>query len=319
MITSIFPRSENQLNRVNESDSEILKFNGKKLLVNVDEFSKEDRFLENDPYRLGWNIAVGALSDIYATGGVPKYFAQSLVIGENWDEKYIERFSCGVRDLLGVTETFLIGGDLGKDKDYRYTAVVIGECDGDPLLRSNAKNGDSIFITGEVGGGNLEAFLSTVGDNSLTNLISSKFTPRKKEGELIKKFSKCCIDTSDGVFNSLNIIAAESSVGYQVENIPYITAGKNITKVMRMNPMVLFLGEAGEYELLFTIPQNVKEQFVTEAKECGCSFYEIGKITEENRVYIEKKRGKEIDLSKVNFRARDFNNVREYIKKINEI
>jgi thiamine-monophosphate kinase len=64
LISDILPRSVNQINQCFESDSEILRYGSEILLFTVDEFSNEDLFRDNDPYSLGWNLAVGTLSDI---------------------------------------------------------------------------------------------------------------------------------------------------------------------------------------------------------------------------------------------------------------
>ena len=95
-ITKILPKSSLQLNRPFESDAEILDFNGTKLLLNVDEFSKEDMFRDHNPYVLGWNIAIGGISDILATGALPHFYAHSMVIEDGWDKEYVENFSRGV-------------------------------------------------------------------------------------------------------------------------------------------------------------------------------------------------------------------------------
>ncbi len=317
IISEMFEKSPNQINKLNESDSEIVMFGEKKMLVNVDEFSREDRLMEKNPYKLGWNIAAGSLSDIYATGGEPKFFAHSIAIDESWDEEYLKEFSRGISDVLKISGANLIGGDFGKGKEWRYTAVVLGECRENHVLRSTALEGDSIYITGRIGAGNVEAFFSIYEKNPLTRIFNNYFSIRKEEAKLIKKYGSSCIDTSDGVFNCLNIIATESKVGYKVDSLPFIKFGENLAKILGINKLMMFFGEAGEYELLFTVSKENENLFLDEAKENKLKFYKIGEITEKERILIDKKRT--INLENVNFRARDFEDIKEYIKKINDL
>jgi thiamine-monophosphate kinase len=84
LIDSLLPVGKDRLNRCFECDSEIIDWGGKKLLFTMDEFSAEDRLREHDPYSLGWNVAVGSVSDILATGGTPTLFAHGLTVGRAW-------------------------------------------------------------------------------------------------------------------------------------------------------------------------------------------------------------------------------------------
>lgn len=317
LISGVFEKSPSQLNKLNESDSEIIMFGREKILVNIDEFSKEDRFMENNPYRLGWNIAAGALSDIYATGGEPKFYAHSVVKDKNWDEAYLSKFSKGISDVLKLSGANLIGGDFGQDDNWRYTATVLGSCEDRHILRSTAQEGDSVYITGKIGAGNVEAFFSIYEKNPLTKIYDNYFFVRKEEAKLIRKYGNSCIDTSDGVFNCMNIIAEQSQKGYILEDLPFITFGKNLAKILGISPLMMFFGEAGEYELLFTISRDKETEFLKEAKEEKLNFYKIGKITDQGRRLSYKKR--DIDLGNIKFRARDFEDIKQYIKKINEL
>lgn len=85
-IAKLLPRSANQINRLYESDAEIVKFAGEYLFFNIDDFSSEDYFFEDNPFNLGWNVAVAAISDVLASGGVPLYYAHSMVLSSAWDE-----------------------------------------------------------------------------------------------------------------------------------------------------------------------------------------------------------------------------------------
>lgn len=308
-IRNIIPKSSLQMNDLFESDSEILNFYDNKMLINIDTFSKEDNFNENDFYTLGWNLAVGGISDILASGGRAVFYGQSLIIKKDWDANDIKKLTKGVKEVLEKTGAHFIGGDLGVQDDWSYTAVVIGKPGKNILTRKNAKPGDVICLSGEIGKGNLMAAYQIYKRNKL---LKSKFNLRINESELIKKYSNCCIDTSDGLFNSLNIISEQSNTGYEITEIPYIKSGLIISKLLSIPQELLFLCECGEYELLFTISEDKEKDFFNEAKTKKMKFYKIGKITG-SKERILKQKNNIINLSHIKKRARDFNNIKQYL------
>lgn len=305
LIAKIMPWSDAQLNKLFESDSEILKFGQRNILFTIDEFSKEDMLREHDPYILGWNLAVGGISDILASGGRPLFYAHSFVINRNWTEDYIKEFCSGVADVLKESDTFFIGGDLGQADDWSYTIACIGEIIDKPILRTSAKNDNLIYLSGEIGAGNLEALLKLQADKKVKN----RFYLRIKESALLSKFATSCIDTSDGVFNALETLAEMSNLGYEVTNLPYLKTDL----IAKIPEILLFLGECGEYELLFTIKKEDELKFLREAKRQNLYFYKIGQMSSK-----EKKNLKNIDLSKINIRARDFADVKDYLKELQQ-
>jgi len=319
VIHKHMPRSASQVNKLFEADSEIVDFQGKSLLYNIDEFSEEDLLRDEDPYVLGWNMATGSISDILASGGNPKYYAHSLVIQDSWTKDYVEKLALGIAQVLKEVGATFIGGDFGISKAWRYTGSVIGDLEGPPMLRSRAKVGDGIFVTGPIGIGNVEAAIVMYAEKSLVKQISGKwknsFRLRSKEAEVIKRHSCCCIDTSDGVFNALNAISEMSGTGFAVSNLPYVKSGLLLAKALNLPKEMLFLGECGEYELLFTLSKEAEEEFLNEAQEKKLKFYKIGEIKEQgNKSLLE--RGRKIDFINYDFRARDYLNPKDYLRTV---
>lgn len=319
VINKHMPRSTTQLNKLFEADSEIIDFQGKRLLHTMDEFSEEDLLRDEDPYVLGWNMAVGSISDILATGGIAKYYAHSLVIQNSWSQDYVGKLSQGIAQVLKEVGAAFIGGDFGTCKTWRYTGSVIGELEGPPLLRSGAKVGDRIFVSGPIGRGNVEAALVLYAQNpfikQLTGRWKNTFRLRSKEAELIKRHSCCCMDTSDGVFNALNAISEMSRTGFVVNDLPYVKSGLFLAKSLNIPKEVLFLGECGEYELLFTLSKEVEEEFLNEALEKKLDFYKLGEVTEQGSKTLGKK-DREIDLATYDLSARDYPEPKDYLRAV---
>jgi thiamine-monophosphate kinase len=319
LIDQIMPKSKAQLNRLHESDTEIVKFGQKDLLVTMDEFSQEDMLREHDPYNLGWNLAVGAISDILASGGRPLYYAHSMTINNNWTEEYVKDFSRGVAAVLKKADTSFIGGDFGQSEIWRYTAMCLGEPIHKPVLRSQAQEGDLLYLTGEVGAGNLEAVLKLYTNKQVLGAIIKKvkncFQLRIAESILVSKYATSCIDTSDGCFNALNTLAELSHKGYEVARLPYLKYGLMASELMGLPKTMLFLGECGEYELLCTIRSRDEEKFLAEARQQKLKFHKIGQITSPGKKILQED-GREMDLTQINLSGRDFSDVKEYISEL---
>lgn len=204
IIANQLPRSDKQLNNLFESDSEIIQFDFTKLLFTVDEFSDEDHFRDHDPYILGWNLTVATISDILATGGLPRYYGHSVMIDKNkWGDFYLERFSTGIADVLKKTKAFFIGGDVGLSDHWHYTGIALGETN-NTVTRIGAKPGDIILMTGQIGAGNLEAALNLYSRNLLLKKIlkhyKTRLALRFDESRLISQYATSCIDSSDAGF-----------------------------------------------------------------------------------------------------------------------
>ena len=279
-INALMPRSPLQENKVFESDSEVIKAGDGYQLFNIDEFSHEDRFCEKNGYDLGWNIAVGTLSDIYASNGVPEYFGCSLTLNKIFNEKYTLDFAHGIADVLRQENVSFIGGDMSRSLEWRAACFAVGSS-AQPIKRSGAQAGDNIYISGEVGAGNLMA----VG-------VPCRFTSRK-----IPEGVTACIDTSDGVWNGINTIADESGVGFELFDVLYIEKGVEICRKLRLPKELMFFCECGEYELLFTSPLSLP-------------FTKIGEITESGK----KLNGK--NISGFDISARNYKNIAGYIKAV---
>ena len=314
-ILDRIPRGKGHLSDFFESDAELIEFSGVPLLFTTDEFSGEDLFRDDDPYTLGWNMVVCTVSDILASGGTPRYYAHSMQVSRAWSKKYIGDFATGISAALKSAGGAFIGGDLGVSDNWHYTGICLGE-PGRHLSRKDALPGELIFMTGEVGAGNLEAALSIYDDNRNIRELSSKyktsFKLRLPESRLINQFATSCIDTSDGVLNALNTIADINNVGYQVSDLPYLKEGLLGCQLFSKPQTLLFMGECGEYELLFTIKKRDVKDFLLQAGDKNILVSRIGEVrTDTGKILIEDNRV--INFDAFNISARSYKDTGEYL------
>ena len=309
---------QKRLNRCNESDCEIIILGGKRFLYTTDEFSAEDRLRERDPRLLGWNIAAGAISDIYACGGTPIYYAHSLTVANTWDAVFVEGFGRGVADALRKSGALFIGGDCGQAQAWRCCVSVIGACKDEPMTRVGARPGHGIYLSGRIGAGNVQAALNMfpLGELGASKCSGIRFPLRGKEALLIRRYASSCIDTSDGVWKAISIIADINGCGYAIDALPYHRAGALIAKAASLPQIMLFLGECGEYELLFTVPADCERKFTKEAHKNGMRFYRLGVITESCRTVAVAK--DTFDLSSLKIEARGFDSTQQYLRALTD-
>ncbi|TYQ14566.1 UNVERIFIED_CONTAM: thiamine-monophosphate kinase [Acetivibrio alkalicellulosi] len=319
IVAGVMPKLKTQENSLFEADCEIVDLGDRKLLFNIDEFSSEDYFNEHDAYALGWNMAVGSISDILAAGGKPLFYLHSMTICDYWDKKYIENLSKGISDVLNKTGVAFLGGDMGKSKTWRYTGTVVGEHRGNPIKRSGANEGDAIYITGEIGAGNVEALLKLYQGNSrirdVANKLKTLFKIRNEQSQLINQYATSCTDTSDGPFNGIQNLSNMSKTGFILKNLPYMKIGVTLSEFASVPKALMFLGECGEYELLFTVKKSDEKEFIIEAKEKGFKFYKIGTMCEQEKKELVED-NITIDLKGLDISGRSFDDKREYIKSL---
>ena len=233
-IAALMPRHASQLNRVFGSDSEIVRGE----LHSIDEFSGEDRLCERDAKLLGWNIAVGAMSDIRASGGKPELFSMALAVGPRFDAGYAENFAEGVAEALRASGCAFVGGDFSRaKKEWRCCASVIGSAER-PVTRVGAKAGDTVYVTGAAGGGCVQAAGKPY-----------RFALRE-----LPEGCTAAIDTSDGFAAAAATLAWQSACGLELSGIPYLPEALELCAKFRLPKEFLFFAECGEYELLFAHP-----------------------------------------------------------------
>jgi thiamine-monophosphate kinase len=300
-----------------ETDSSVFKVGEEEWLFTTDEFSTEDNFRSSDGPVLGWNLAAATISDILAAGGIPAFYGHSVTIQNDWDNRFIEGLSKGISRCLHEAGAAFLGGDLGMSDHWRYTGTAIGR-KLTSLSRKGAKEGDVIFMTGHAGAGNLEAALKLYSEyktlKPLLGMVSVKFPLRIKEAALVRKYANCCIDSSDGLFRALKDLARISRTGFEVASIPYLSQGQLACMLLGKPVEILFLGECGEYELVFTVSGQREKEFLTEARAGGLEFSKLGHITEEKQLI--RNNHKTIDLSGYSIFARNYENVEDYIREV---
>lgn len=202
---------------------------------------------------IGYRAVAVNLSDIAAMGGRPRWMTLALTLGEV-DEQWLSEFARGLfaaGDEFAVT---LVGGDTTRGTDVTVTVAMGGEVDrGSALLRSGARSGDTVFVTGTFGdaGAGLALLQRGASDDYLVQRFLRP-TPRIAIGRALVGKANAAIDVSDGLMVDLVKLLQASGVGAEIklESVPLSDALYGHFDSEERLRMALTAGD--DYELCFT-------------------------------------------------------------------
>lgn len=314
-ILEKMPVTDKHLSKFFESDSEVIEIEGGKFLFSIDTFGDEDYLYTEDPYLLGKNLATATITDIFASGGKLLFFSSSLTISDQWSREYISELSRGIGDIIKSCGAFFAGGDLGISDNWSFTGVAFGKSSHE-ISRRGCKPGDSIYVTGDIGSGNLQAAISIMKGKYHNNSNSKQeFYLRHRESEIIAKFANTCIDTSDGFIKSLQIISEINDTGFEVSGIPYLTDIEEFIRISKIPKELLLMGECGEYELLFTVAEEKVNEFEKIIHDESLKIKNVGTVChKDTKKLVEDNYF--VDFSDYELHARSFENNIDYVSNL---
>jgi len=227
-------------------DCAVIPFRGTNLLLTIDVLHRSADFPEGtDPYTMGWRAVAVTLSDIAAMGGRPLGVVLALSAPDLAEP--FEGILRGAKDCVRAAGTELLGGDLDISEELFLISSGLGEAER-PVLRSGARPGDRVYLTGPLGRSYLALRSFARGKIREANELF-RFIPRVDLGRALSDHATAMIDLSDSLAHSLHILARSSGVGFRVD-------GERIPLVEGLGQQhlgeVIYFGE--DYELLFTAP-----------------------------------------------------------------
>lgn len=272
----------------------------------LDSLVTTDFTLEGIHFRRDWHPAesVGhrclarGLSDIAAMGGEPIAVFLSLALPHDLTQSWVNRFIASLANVADKHGATLAGGDTAESPaGILADIVVLGTVPNNrATLRSGAKPGDRIYVSGELGGS--AAAIARLRSHPKKKLDPRAYPrhfypePRLELGRILreKNLVSAMIDTSDGLSTDLAHICEESAVGAEVESsaIPLAHVGKPANEV----DLELALHGGEDYELLFTAPSSKR----IPTRVAGVSITQIGKITRSGGVFLRNSIGKKSRL-----------------------
>jgi len=209
-----------------------------------------DAIVENIDFRLrdaraeeiGQKALAVNLSDIAAMGGAPEYFTVALGIPRYINARWIKRFYSGLLRWARHFNVVCAGGDISQAPIFFASVTVSGRSRQKPILRSGARIGDWIGVTGTLGG--------SLSGHHLN------FKPRVEEGRFLADNSvHAMIDVSDGFLQDMNHLLTESRAGCVIETSVIPISAAAFKKYGRGKPdraLSAALTDGEDFELIFT-------------------------------------------------------------------
>ena len=288
-LISEFDRSPNQVNKPHESDAEIIQISNHRLAVTTDSISEEiTTGLYDDPYLIGWMIVTVNISDLAAVGATPIGILISEIIPKTFSEEKIKELQRGITNACKAYNTFILGGDTNEGENLVLTGTAIGITNPEKTLtRIGCKPGDILYSTGKLGNGNAYAISKLIPQTK--SFSEYKPIAQIKNCNVVSKYASCCMDTSDGLISTLDQLMRLNNVGFELVEDWEKLIDENALMYSRNNNVpawLLFAGQHGEFELIFTIPQKLNKAFLNASSKIEFKPIELGKVISDKKVII---------------------------------
>ncbi len=274
---------------------------GQQLAISSDMLVEGRHFLSTvRPERLGHKALAVNLSDLAACGAEPLACTLALAL-PRVDDEFLAGLARGLWALADAHGIALVGGDTTAGP-LNLCITVFGQVPaGQALLRSGARPGDELWVSGTLGDARLalEVFrsslsLATLGaDFDQLRLAMELPQPRVALGLALRGVASSAIDLSDGLAGDLGHVLARSAVGatVDVDALPR-------SAVLAAQPLVLqhecLLAGGDDYELLFTAPPGRRSAVLAAARQAGVPVSCCGRIDAEPGLRVVDGQGRPV-------------------------
>lgn len=267
-------------------DAAVIDHFGKQTVVTTDMLLEGVHFdLAYTPLKhLGYKSVVVNLSDIYAMNATPTQITLAIAVSNKFSVEALDEFYEGVYAACEKYGVDLIGGDTCTSRSgFTISVTALGEVAPDQfVLRSSARKGDLICVSGFLGGAFLgltllerekKIFLETPGvqpDLENESYIVGRLLKPEARPDIISFFAEndirptSMMDISDGLSSELLHIATKSGLGCMVyeEKIPVHDDARQAAFKFGLDPTACALSGGEDYELLFTLSQSDYDKVV---------------------------------------------------------
>lgn len=276
---------------------------GEQWAVSTDTLVESVHFLPSvDPSALGHKALAVNLSDLAACGAEPRCFFVALALPKV-DEAWLAAFSGGMFALADAYQCVLAGGDTTRSpQGVIITVTVMGRVPrGQALLRSGARSGDDVWVSGTLGAAAFGLALRQGGTPVPAEVRVAierleRPQPQVGLGLALRGVATAAIDISDGLLGDLGHIMERSAVGARVEwnRIPCSDALRGQAEADQRR---FALAGGDDYELLFTAPACRRGEVERVAAGAGVAVTCIGEVTSTGRLELVDADGRPMDTA----------------------
>ncbi|MRD49200.1 thiamine-phosphate kinase [Caenimonas koreensis] len=280
---------------------------GMQMAVSSDMLVEGRHFLPTvDPFKLGHKALAVNLSDLAACGAKPLAFTLALSMPRA-DEAFLEPFSRGLLALADAHDCELVGGDTTQGP-LNICITVFGEVlPGHALLRSGARPGDDIYVSGSLGDARLalEVFRGTIAVSqqvfAQARARMEQPQPRIALGQALRGVATAAIDVSDGLLGDLRHILSRSGVGATIDTTAAMLTmltGEGIDEEQRME---FVLAGGDDYELVFCAPAARRGEVEAASHASATRVTRIGHIEAQSGLRLVDAHGRAFERDYASF------------------
>lgn len=231
------------------------------------------------PEDVGYKAVAVNVSDVAAMGGTPRFV---LVSGAAPDPEVALGVFEGVAEACSQYGVYPIGGDTTRADALTVDVAILGELDAEPVLRSGARPGDLLAVTGELGASAAGLLALEEGREGFGRLKARHLRPRPRVGAgraAARLGAGAMIDLSDGLASDVRHVCERSRVGCTVDldRLPVSEDTRELAASLGRDAMELAATGGEDYELLVSAPERVLEAL---GETAGVPVTIVGEVTE---------------------------------------
>ena len=259
-----------------------------------------------EPADIGWKSLAVNLSDIASMGGRPRWALVALACPDGTSADEIEAFYEGMHALARDLEVTIVGGDTSSSpRGWTVNVTLLGQA-AQPRLRSTARPGDVLAVTGPLG--RSAAGLAVLERGAPANVPAALLAdvtgahlrpaPRVREGRWLGETDgvTAMIDLSDGLATDVEHIAASSGVGAKVDlaRVPVSDSVRRVAQSLDADAIAWATGGGEDYELLLACSSDAIGRVADGlASATGTTLTVVGEVTTGSGVRFVDRAGRE--------------------------
>ncbi len=254
---------------------------------------------------IGYKALAVNLSDIVAMGATPEFALLSLILPGGFTLTELDEVLDGLLEMAAVSGTTVAGGNISRSPGPLIVDVTVtGSARPRRILtRGGGRPGDSIYLTGTIGGaaaglGFLQSGTANDPGNPMALCIRrhQRPEPRLRMGMLLgrNRAASACMDLSDGLADAVRQVAAASGTGATIDaaSLPIEPAAVAWFSGQGLDPALAALTGGDDYELLFTVSKKLRGRFRGVQRHAeGLAVTRVGELTAEPGLRLARAEG----------------------------
>ena len=295
-LAEIFPKPSELLVGIGDDAAVVTQL--KQNLVAAADMAVEDvHFKRNwsSNFQIGAKIATANIADIFAMGAEPKYLLVSVALPKGTKIDDVKELALGIKSVSDRFATQVIGGDISSSEKLVVSISALGQVS-EPILRSGAKTGDKVVITGLPG---WSALGLSILENSVPNSTNSNqsgpvlahLNPYLVSPAKLFSYLNSLTDISDGLVADVSNIAKSSNVEIVLQSslisgLPGFSEFSELAKLYGQAGLDLILNGGEDHLFVGTISENNYERLKKE--KVSESVFVIGQVMEKTSDQINQ-------------------------------